>query len=136
MSEADPADLFTAYAKSFADRPGFVEPEPAVWLGELDLDPDWRRDLSLLALHKAHSGGLHQRSRALGGPGRRGAGLARPPDGGATWSPGPSAPWPSRARSRSGLCVNVNNPAGELYRRLGFADAGTRARYTREVRRA
>ena len=30
------------------------------------------------------------------------------------------------------LCVNVNNPAGELYRRLGFTDAGTRARYTRD----
>jgi ribosomal protein S18 acetylase RimI-like enzyme len=29
------------------------------------------------------------------------------------------------------LCVNVNNPAGELYRRLGFTEAGTRARFTR-----
>ena len=28
-AEADPADLFTAYVSSFADRPGFVQPEPA-----------------------------------------------------------------------------------------------------------
>jgi ribosomal protein S18 acetylase RimI-like enzyme len=28
------------------------------------------------------------------------------------------------------LAVNVDNPAHELYLRLGFHDAGTRARYT------
>ena len=32
----DPADLFTAYAASFADRPGFVEPTPPEWLADLD----------------------------------------------------------------------------------------------------
>jgi len=29
------------------------------------------------------------------------------------------------------LCVNDNNPAAVLYRRLGFGDAGRRARYLR-----
>ena len=29
------------------------------------------------------------------------------------------------------LCVNVNNPAEDLYRRLGFTTYGTRARYAR-----
>jgi len=34
------------------------------------------------------------------------------------------------------LTVNVNNRAAELYRRLGFTDAGTRARYRRPARQA
>src|SRR5918994_38389 len=43
---------FAASVGSFADRPGFVRPEAAIWLAELDLDPDWRRDLSLLVLRR------------------------------------------------------------------------------------
>lgn len=38
------------------------------------------------------------------------------------------------AGSRAGqawLCVNEDNPAAGLYRRLGFRDAGRRARYLR-----
>jgi len=32
------------------------------------------------------------------------------------------------------LCVNVNNPAEHLYRRMGFTSYGTRARYVRTKR--
>jgi hypothetical protein len=41
--------LFEAYARSFADRPGFTLPIAAEWLDELIEDPDYRADLSLLA---------------------------------------------------------------------------------------
>ena len=72
------------------------------WLAELDLDPDWRRDLSLLALRKGTSGGLYQRARAAGWTRWVWCRIGAVAGWGATWSPGPSAPWPSRARSPSG----------------------------------
>jgi GNAT superfamily N-acetyltransferase len=135
VSEADPAELFTVYVNSFADRPGFVRPEPAVWLAELELDPDWRRDLSLLALRKGTPVGfvnvlgrwVDQVGVVPEWRGRRMGAYLVARTLRALAIEGPAPVW---------LCVNVNNPAGELYRRLGFADAGTRARYTREVRRA
>lgn len=136
VSQADPADLFAAYVGSFADRPGFVRPEAAIWLAELDLDPDWRRDLSLLVLRRGTPVGfinvlgrwVDQVGVVPDWRGRRMAShlVARTLRALAVESPEPV--W---------LCVNVNNPAGDLYRRLGFSDAGTRARFTRPaVRRA
>ena len=134
VGEADPGDLYTAYIRSFADRPDFVRPEPAEWLAELEVDPDWRRDLSLLALRNdTPVGFINVLGRWVDQVGvvpewrgrRMGAYLvARTLRALAVESPEPV--W---------LCVNVNNPAGELYRRLGFTDAGTRARYTRTVLR-
>jgi GNAT superfamily N-acetyltransferase len=136
VSEADPADLYAAYVGSFADRPGFVRPEAVVWLAELDLDPDWRRDLSLLVSWRGTPVGfvnvigrwVDQVGVVPEWRGRRLAShlVARTLRALAVESPAPV--W---------LCVNVDNPAGELYRRLGFAEAGTRARFTRPaVRRA
>ncbi|MFD0786336.1 GNAT family N-acetyltransferase, partial [Micromonospora azadirachtae] len=122
-------DLFATYCAAFADRPGFVAPEADEWLGELREDDEYRPDLSL---------------------------LARSPDGEAvgfvnivgTWidQVGVVPAWRKRRvgaylvasvlRSLAAegardawLCVNDDNPAGELYRRLGFAYAGRRARY-------
>ena len=132
VSEADPADLFAAYAGSFAERPGFPRPAAEEWLEELRSDQDWRRDLSVLALADdgTPAGFLNLLGRWIDQVGvvpawrgrRLGAYLvARTLHGLAAEGTGPV-----------GLTVNVDNPAADLYRRLGFTDAGTRARYTRE----
>ncbi|MFC0507672.1 GNAT family N-acetyltransferase [Micromonospora costi] len=126
--EAGP-ELFEAYHRSFADRPGFSLPDADEWLGELREDDEYRPDLSL---------------------------LARDPDGRAigfvnvigTWidQVGVVPEWRKRrvgaylvacalrslaadGAPEAWLCVNDDNPAAALYRRLGFADAGRRARY-------
>jgi mycothiol synthase len=136
-SVADPAQLFAAYVRSFAERPGFVEPTAEEWLGELAQDEDWRRDLSVVAL--AEDGTPAGFVNVLGRwvdqvgvvPAWRGRRLgtylvARTLHALASEGVGPV-----------GLTVNVNNRAAELYRRLGFAHAGTRARFAREaIRRA
>lgn len=123
------ADRFATYCAAFTDRPGFVAPEADEWLGELREDDEYRPDLSL---------------------------LARGPDGEAVGFVNVVGAWidqvgvvPAWRKRRVGaylvasvlrslaaegareawLCVNDDNPAGELYRRLGFADAGRRARY-------
>ncbi|MGS2615602.1 GNAT family N-acetyltransferase [Micromonospora sp. LZ34] len=122
-------ELFATYHASFADRPGFAAPTADEWLGDLAEDEEYRPDLSL---------------------------LARSPDGQpvgfvnviGTWvdQVGVVPGWRKRrvgaylvaAALRSlaaegareaWLCVNDDNPAGALYRRLGFAEAGRRARY-------
>ncbi|MFG2053937.1 GNAT family N-acetyltransferase [Micromonospora sp. NPDC048930] len=125
------AELFQTYRASFADRPGFVEPAAEEWLDELREDDAYRRDLSL---------------------------IARDPDGAAVGFLNVIDNWidqvgvvPAWRGQRVGahlvttalrslaadgareawLCVNDNNPAAGLYRRLGFQDAGRRARYLR-----
>ncbi|MDO3701540.1 GNAT family N-acetyltransferase [Micromonospora sp. C28SCA-DRY-2] len=123
------AELFETYRASFADRPGFASPTADEWLGELGEDDEYRRDLSLVArgpdgaavgFVNVIDNWVDQVGVVPGWRGRRvGAylvacalrGLARD---------GAREVW---------LCVNDNNPAAGLYRRLGFADAGRRARY-------
>ncbi|MEV4540622.1 GNAT family N-acetyltransferase [Micromonospora echinaurantiaca] len=122
-------DLFATYHASFADRPGFAAPTAEEWLGDLADDDEYRPDLSL---------------------------LARDPDGEPVGFVNVIGAWidqvgvvPAWRKRRVGaylvaaalrslaaddardawLCVNDDNPAGALYRRLGFADAGRRARY-------
>jgi GNAT superfamily N-acetyltransferase len=125
---ADLTLLFEAYARSFADRPGFTLPIAAEWLGELIEDPDYRADLSLLATdidqpvgfvnvlgtwvdqvgvvppYRGRRLGAHLVAHVLGALAAEGA------DG--CW-----------------LTVNVDNPADQLYRSLGFRVVGRRARY-------
>jgi GNAT superfamily N-acetyltransferase len=125
---ADQTLLFEAYARSFADRPGFTLPIAAEWLGELIKDPDYRADLSLLATdidqpvgfvnvlgtwvdqvgvvppYRGRRLGAHLVAHVLGALAAEGA------DG--CW-----------------LTVNVDNPADQLYRSLGFRVVGRRARY-------
>jgi ribosomal protein S18 acetylase RimI-like enzyme len=125
---ADHTRLFQAYTRSFADRPGFTVPIAAQWLDELIEDPDYRADLSLLATdvdqpvgfvnvlgtwvdqvgvippYRGRRLGAHLVAHVLGALAAEGA------DG--CW-----------------LTVNVDNPAGQLYRSLGFRVFGRRARY-------
>ncbi|MFG1673969.1 GNAT family N-acetyltransferase [Micromonospora sp. NPDC049282] len=124
-------ELFGTYRASFADRPGFVEPAADEWLGELRDDEDHRPELSLIA--RGPDGDAAGFVTVLGDwidqvgvvPGWRGRRIgaylvARVLRGLA--EAGADAAW---------LCVNDDNPAAGLYRRLGFADAGRRARYLR-----
>jgi mycothiol synthase len=132
-THADPADLFTAYVRSFAERPGFVQPAAQAWLGELSDDPAWRRDLSVVAL--ADDGTPAGFVNVLGRwidqvgvvPAWRGHRL------GTYLLARTLSALAGESTAPVGLTVNVNNRAAELYRRLGFVDAGTRARYTRDA---
>ena len=126
----DTSSVFhAAYARSFATRPGFPDTPREAWVAQAQEDPGFRPDLSRVV--------LDDEGRVAGfvtltddwidqvgvAPGRRGLGLgahlvARSLR--ALHKAGCEAAW---------LAVNVDNPAHELYLRLGFHDAGIRARY-------
>ena len=129
-TDGNAAAFFAAYQASFPDRPGFPRWPAARWIGWISDGEDFRPDCSLLA--RAGDGtpigfvacaagwivqaGVH--------PDHRRAGL-----GGALM-----AAALDRLRAAGDtealLDVNVNNPeAAALYRRLGFAVVGRRARY-------
>ncbi|MEU5562678.1 GNAT family N-acetyltransferase [Micromonospora musae] len=124
-------ELFSTYCAAFADRPGFVTPDADEWLAELLEDDEYRPDLSLLA--RAPDGQPVGFVNVIG-----------------TWvdQVGVVPTWRKRrvgaylvgsvlrslaaeGAPQAWLCVNDDNPAGVLYRRLGFVDAGRRARYLR-----
>lgn len=128
VSAADHTLLFEAYARSFADRPGFTLPIAAEWLDELIEDPDYRADLSLLATDVDQPVGfvnvlgtwVDQVGVVPPYRGRRlGAHLVAHVLG-ALAGEGADGCW---------LTVNVDNPADQLYRSLGFQVVGRRARY-------
>jgi mycothiol synthase len=131
VAAAHPADLFAAYVRSFAERPGFVEPTAQAWLGELAEDEGWRRDLSVVALADdgTPAGFVNVLGRWLDQvgvvPAWRGRHL------GSYLVARTLHALAGEGIEPVGLTVNVNNPAADLYRRLGFVDAGTRARFTR-----
>lgn len=126
----DTASLFhRAYRASFADRPGFPDTPQAEWVAGLLDDPGFRASESrvvvdaegrvagfvVLADNWLDQVGVVPRWRGRG----LGAHLVVRS---------------LRALRKEGcedvwLAVNVDNPAHGLYRRLGFADAGLRARY-------
>ncbi|OKI47350.1 GNAT family N-acetyltransferase [Micromonospora sp. CB01531] len=124
-------ELFETYRVSFADRPGFGASTAEVWLGDLRDDDEYRPDLSLIAR----------------GPDGTAVGFLNVID---NWidQVGVVPGWRQRrvgaylvatalrslaedGAREAWLCVNDNNPAAALYRRLGSADAGRRARYLR-----
>ena len=128
VSAADHTLLFEAYARSFADRPEFTLPIAAEWLDELIEDPDYRADLSLLATDVDQPVGfvnvlgtwVDQVGVVTPYRGRRlGAHLVAHVLG-ALAGEGADGCW---------LTVNVDNPANQLYRSLGFQVVGRRARY-------
>ena len=131
VAAADPADLFAAYVHSFAERPGFVQPTARAWLGGLADDEGWRRDLSVVALADdgMPAGFVNVIGRWLDQvgvvPAWRGRHL------GSYLVARTLHALAGEGIEPVGLTVNVNNRAAGLYRRLGFVDAGTRARFTR-----
>ena len=130
VTHASSRDLFAAYAGSFADRPGFPDPSEDEWLDELEGDDEWRRDLSLVALagHGEPVGFVN----VLGAwvdqvgvvPAWRGRGL------GAHLVSRVLQALAAERAPEAWLTVNTDNPAGELYARLGFEQRGKRARFT------
>lgn len=130
MDKNDATHLYAAYVRSFADRPGFVEPTAAAWLGELRADDEWRRDLSLLATVRGEPVGF---VNVLGRwidqvgvvPEWRGRRL------GAHLTVQALRALAVEGEDPVWLAVNVDNPAADLYARLGFTGYGLRARYQR-----
>ncbi len=126
----DTASLFhRAYRASFAERPGFPDTPLQEWVDGLLADPGFRPEQSRVVLDA----------------GGRVAGFVTLAD---DWidQVGVVPAWRHRGLgshlvvrslrvlARAGcedawLAVNVDNPAGELYHRLGFVDSGMRARY-------
>ncbi|SDT62726.1 Acetyltransferase (GNAT) family protein [Actinoplanes derwentensis] len=124
------AERFHAvYGAAFRERPGFPDPSAEEWIEETAEEYGFRPDWSLLVtvpgigdagFVTAAAGWIVQVGVV---PAARGAGL------------GAALIRESLRRAavagfgESWLCVNVDNPAGALYRRLGFQDRGRRARF-------
>jgi mycothiol synthase len=128
-SDEAAARFFQVYAASFRERPGFPDPSAEEWIEETAEDDDFQPEMSLLAtLPEIGDAGFVsvgdnwiQQVGVV--PAARRTGL-----GGALIretlrrmaSAGSDEGW---------LCVNVDNPAASLYRRIGFTGVGHRARY-------
>jgi mycothiol synthase len=121
--------FFRVYAASFRERPGFPDPSAQEWIEETAEDDDFRPAWSLLAtLPEIGDAGFVsvgdnwiQQVGVV--PAARRTGL-----GGALIRE--SLRRMAGAGLREGwLCVNVDNAAASLYRRIGFQDMGRRARY-------
>ncbi len=130
VADASHRDLFAAYVGSFSDRPGFPDPTEDEWLEELEEDDDWRRDLSVVALD---AGGqpagfvnvLDTWVDQVGAvPAWRGRGL------GAHLVSRSLQALAAEGATEAWLTVNVDNPAADLYTRLGFETYGKRARFS------
>jgi mycothiol synthase len=128
--DEETAGLFhTAYARSFADRPGFPDTQEAEWVALLTEDEDfWPRE-SRVALD---AGGEPVGFVTVSDcwidqvgvvPQWRGRGL------GAHLVVRSLRALRKRECPEAWLAVNADNPAHELYLRLGFTDHGMRARY-------
>jgi ribosomal protein S18 acetylase RimI-like enzyme len=124
------AAFYSAYAASFADRPGFPGTPQEEWLAELTQDPEVLLDDSRVALTDEGepvgfitlSQGWIDQVGVI--PSWRGHGL------GAHLVVRSITALRAHGERPVWLCVNVDNPhAHELYVRLGFKDHGMRARY-------
>lgn len=126
----DTAELFhRAYRQSFVTRPGFPDTPRAEWVDEIEGDPGFRRDDSRVVLDDdGHVAGfvtltddwLDQVGVV---PAWRGQGL------GAHLVVRSLRALRKAGCEQAWLAVNVDNPAHDLYLRLGFEDHGVRARY-------
>lgn len=121
--------FFAVYEAAFRERPGFPHHHAATWIGDLEEDDDFRPALSLLVevpglgdagFVTAAAGWIDQvgvipQARRLGlGAALTRESLTRMRVDGATEA------W---------LNVNVDNPAKNVYLRLGFIESGRRARF-------
>jgi mycothiol synthase len=128
--DAETEPLFhAAYRAAFSGRPGFPDPPLEEWAGDLREEPGFHPEASRVVVDEAgHPAGFVTLSddwidQVGVVPEWRGRGLgahlvARSLQ--ALHKAGCEQVW---------LAVNVDNPAHDLYRRLGFVDAGLRARY-------
>lgn len=125
----DTAPLFhAAYRGSFGDRPGFPDPPLDAWVASLDDDGDFHPQDSRVALADGEPVGFVTLSTdwvdQVGVvPAWRGRAL------GAHLMARSLTALRKAGSARAWLCVAVDNPAHDLYLRLGFKDRGTRARY-------
>jgi mycothiol synthase len=125
--------FFAVYQAAFRDRPGFPGWSRQQWMEWTGDDDDFRPQWSLIAAEAADVAfvtcaegwivqvGVRPEERGRGlGAALVFAVLRRMRDAG---------------RAEVLLDVNVDNPAGALYARLGFARIGRRARFSRPTRR-
>ncbi|WP_433377728.1 GNAT family N-acetyltransferase [Actinoplanes sp. CA-142083] len=133
-SEKTAGRFHAVYRDSFKDRPGFPDEPAAEWIAEYDEDDEFRPGWSVLVT-LPEVGDVGFVTAALGwivqvgvAPSARGRGI------GAALMRESLARMAADGAGEAWLNVNVNNPgAAGLYRRLGFADRGRRARYTNEL---
>jgi GNAT superfamily N-acetyltransferase len=131
-SVASAGRFHAAYAASFRDRPGFPDQPAGEWIAENDEDDEFRPRWSVLATLPG-LGDVGFVTAAVGWivqvgvvPAARGRGI------GAALVRESLSRMAADGATEAWLDVNVNNPgAAALYRRLGFADRGRRARYRR-----
>jgi GNAT superfamily N-acetyltransferase len=127
---ADTTSLFhSAHARSFATRPGFHEAPLDAWVTDTESEQGFRPDLSRVALDAGgHVAGFVTISdnwidQVGVVPSWRGHGL------GAHLVVRSLRSLAKAGRVEAWLAVSVDNPAHDLYLRLGFLDSGIRARY-------
>ncbi len=128
--QADPARFHSVYQAAFRDRPGFPGWPRARWIEWISGDEDFRPDRALLATLDGTDVGFIV-GDAAGWIIQVGVlPSARGKDIGAGLIGEAVARMRSAGETTITLNVNINNPrAAMLYRRLGFATTGRRARY-------
>jgi ribosomal protein S18 acetylase RimI-like enzyme len=128
--QAAPARFYAVYAAAFRERPGFPGWPQARWIEWITDDEDFRAEWTLLAtlagtdvafIAAAATGWITQMGVLRS---------ARGKDIGARLIVEAVQRMRSAGETTITLNVNINNPhAATLYRRLGFATTGRRARY-------
>ena len=130
-SAATELRFHAVYEEAFRERPGFPGWSAAQWIDGVATDDEFRPEWSVLAsLPGAGDAGFVTAAvdwivQVGVVPAARGMGLGAALVGEALRrmrAEGATEAW---------LDVNVDNPAGRLYRRLGFVDRGRRARFRR-----
>jgi mycothiol synthase len=128
--QAAPARFHAVYHAAFRERPGFPGWSPGRWIEWISDDDDFRAEWTLLATRHGEDVGFVA-AGAMGWiiqlgvlPAARGQGV------GGYLTTEVIACMRAAGETAIALDVNVNNPhAAALYRRLGFTQAGRRARY-------
>jgi ribosomal protein S18 acetylase RimI-like enzyme len=142
-TEANAGDFFTAYAESFSTRrpPNAPPPDRDEWIADYADDPDFRPDLSRLARAEGQPAGfiaagvltIADLGQTVGWisqvgsvPAWRGRSIA------AALIVAVLAAFQREGFATAGLHVNVDNPGAiQVYERLGFQQAGLRAKYSK-----